>query len=40
MNVTGCISRYGKERKNADKKILIKKITQIDCVIEDDKYVL
>lgn len=47
MNVTGWISGYGKERKNAVKNFenLIKnfdekKMTQIDCVIEDGKYVL
>jgi len=47
MNVTGWISGYGQERKNAVKNFenLIKnfdekKMTQIDCVIEDGKYVL
>jgi hypothetical protein len=47
MNVTGWISGYGRERKNAVKNFenLIKnfdekKMTQIDCVIEDGKYVL
>jgi len=47
MNVNGWISGYGKERKNAVKNFenLIlnfdeTKMTQIDCVIEEDKYVL
>jgi hypothetical protein len=47
MNITGWISGYGRERKNAVKNFenLIKnfdekKMTQIDCVIEDGKYVL